>query len=79
MIHSEPVSARGIGLGVRLGEHVATVQPIGVCPMTPHETALVTILLERLNNIDSAPKDPEADTLIRQISRTLPIISCRPC
>lgn len=34
--------------------------------MTPHETALVTILLERLKKVDSAPMDPEAETLIRQ-------------
>jgi hypothetical protein len=34
--------------------------------MTPHETALVTVLLERLKKTDSAPKDPEAETLIRQ-------------
>jgi uncharacterized protein len=34
--------------------------------MAPHETALVTVLLERLKNIDSAPNDPEAETLIRE-------------
>jgi uncharacterized protein len=34
--------------------------------MTPHETALVTILLERLKKTDSPDKDSEAETLIRQ-------------
>ena len=34
--------------------------------MTPHETALVTILLERLKKVDSAPQEPEAEMLIRQ-------------
>jgi hypothetical protein len=34
--------------------------------MTPHETALVTVLLERLEKVDSAPDDPEAETLIRE-------------
>jgi hypothetical protein len=34
--------------------------------MTPHETALVTVLLERLKKTESASKDPEAETLIRQ-------------
>ena len=34
--------------------------------MTPHETALVTILLERLKNVDAVPNDPEAETLIRE-------------
>lgn len=34
--------------------------------MTPHETALVTVLLERLKTIDSAPNDPQAETLIRE-------------
>ena len=29
--------------------------------MTPHETALVTVLLERLKKIDSAPNGPEAE------------------
>ena len=40
--------------------------------MTPHETALVTILLERLKKVDSAPKDPEAETLIRQTTADQP-------
>jgi hypothetical protein len=34
--------------------------------MTPHETALVTVLLERLKNIHSTPDDPEANRLIRE-------------
>jgi hypothetical protein len=34
--------------------------------MTPHETALVTVLLERLKKTESPSKDPEAETLIRQ-------------
>ena len=34
--------------------------------MTPHETALVTMLLERLKKIESTPNDPEAETLIRE-------------
>jgi len=40
--------------------------------MTPHETALVTILLERLKKVDSAPQDPEAETLIRQTTAAQP-------
>lgn len=40
--------------------------------MTPHETALVTILLERLKKVDRAPKDPEAETLIRQTTAEQP-------
>ena len=40
--------------------------------MTPHETALVTVLLERLKNVDSAPKDSEAETLIRQTTADQP-------
>ena len=34
--------------------------------MTLHEPALVTVLLERLKKIDSAPNYPEAETLIRE-------------
>jgi hypothetical protein len=34
--------------------------------MTPHETALVTVLLERLKMTESPLKDPEIETLIRQ-------------
>src|SRR5205823_8308562 len=40
--------------------------------MTPHETALVTILLERLKKTDSPDKDPEAETLIRQTTAEQP-------
>lgn len=40
--------------------------------MTPHETALVTVLLERLKKIDSAPNDPEAETLIRESTADQP-------
>jgi uncharacterized protein len=40
--------------------------------MTPHETALVSILLERLKKIESTPKDPDADTLIRQTTADQP-------
>lgn len=40
--------------------------------MTPHETALVTILLERLKKTDSLDKDPEAETLIRQTTAEQP-------
>ena len=40
--------------------------------MTPHETALVTILLARLKKVDSAPQDPEAEMLIRQITADQP-------
>ena len=40
--------------------------------MTPHETALVTVLLERLRKIDTAPNDPEADTLIRESTADQP-------
>ena len=40
--------------------------------MTPHETALVTVLLERLKKVDSAPNDPEAETLIRESTADQP-------
>jgi hypothetical protein len=40
--------------------------------MTPHETALVTILLERLKKTDSRDKDPEAEALIRQTTSEQP-------
>ena len=40
--------------------------------MTPHETALVTILLERLKKVDSAPQEPEAEMLIRQTTAEQP-------
>ena len=40
--------------------------------MTPHETALVTVLLERLKKIGSAPNDPEAETLIRESTADQP-------
>jgi uncharacterized protein len=34
--------------------------------MTPHETALVTVLVERLKKIDRPDNDPTAEALIRQ-------------
>jgi hypothetical protein len=34
--------------------------------MTPQERDLTTILLDRLNKIEVQPKDPEAETLIRE-------------
>ena len=40
--------------------------------MNPHETALVTVLLERLKKVDSAPDDPEAETLIRESTADQP-------
>ena len=40
--------------------------------MTPQETALVTILLERLKMTDSPDKDPEAETLIRHTTAEQP-------
>ena len=40
--------------------------------MTPHETALITVLLERLKKTDSPAKDPEAETLIRQTTAEQP-------
>ena len=40
--------------------------------MTPHETALVTMLLERLKRTDSPDKDPEAERLIRQTTTKQP-------
>jgi hypothetical protein len=40
--------------------------------MTPHETARVTVLLERLKMADSSNKDPEAETLIRQTTEEQP-------
>jgi len=40
--------------------------------MTPQETALVTILLERLKKVDSAPQDPETEMVIRQTTADQP-------
>jgi uncharacterized protein len=40
--------------------------------MTPHETALVTVLLERLHKVDSAPDDPDAEALIRESTADQP-------
>jgi uncharacterized protein len=40
--------------------------------MTPHEKALVTVLLERLKKTDSPDKDPDAEALIRQITAEQP-------
>jgi hypothetical protein len=40
--------------------------------MTPHETALVTVLLERLKTTESPLKDAEAETLIRQTTAEQP-------
>jgi len=40
--------------------------------MTPHEKALVTVLLEPLKKTDSPDKDPEAETLIRQTTAEQP-------
>ena len=40
--------------------------------MTPHETALVTILLERLKKTDSPDKDTQAEALIRQTTAEQP-------
>ena len=34
--------------------------------MTPAERDLATILLDRLNKIEGQPRDPEAETLIRE-------------
>ena len=34
--------------------------------MTPAERDLTTILLDRLNKIEGQPRDPEAETLIRE-------------
>lgn len=34
--------------------------------MTPQERDVTTILLDRLNKIESQPKDPEAETLVRE-------------
>ena len=34
--------------------------------MTPHQTALVTVLLERLKKINNSPNGPDAETLIRE-------------
>ena len=50
----------------------ATVQQIGNSSMTPHEKALVTVLLERLKKTGSPDKDPEAETLIRQTTAEQP-------
>ena len=36
--------------------------------MTPQERDLITILLNRLNRTEGHPKDPEADTLIREMA-----------
>jgi uncharacterized protein len=40
--------------------------------MTPHETALVTVLLERLKKTDSPDKDPKAEALIREATAEQP-------
>ena len=40
--------------------------------MTPHEKALVTVLLERLKKTDSPDKDPKAEALIRQTTAEQP-------
>jgi len=40
--------------------------------MTPHETALVTTLLERLKKTDSPDKDSEAEALIRHTTAEQP-------
>jgi hypothetical protein len=40
--------------------------------MTPHETALVTILLERLKKTGSPDKDTQAEALIRQTTAEQP-------
>ena len=40
--------------------------------MTPHETALVTTLLERLKKADSPDKDAQAEALIRQTTSEQP-------
>ena len=40
--------------------------------MTPHETALVATLLERLKKTDSPDKDSEAEALIRQTTAEQP-------
>jgi uncharacterized protein len=40
--------------------------------MTPQEKDLLTTLLERLKSTGGQPKDPEADTLIRQAMRDQP-------
>lgn len=40
--------------------------------MTPQEKELLTTLLDRLKNIPRQPKDPEADTLIRQAVNAQP-------
>jgi hypothetical protein len=34
--------------------------------MTPAERDLSTVLLDRLNKIEGQPRDPEAETLIRE-------------
>jgi uncharacterized protein len=67
---SETVSARGVGL-VR-GEQWNNCSTNRSLPMTPHETALVTILLERLKKTDSPDKDSEAEALIRQTTAEQP-------
>jgi uncharacterized protein len=36
--------------------------------MTPQERDLITILLDRLNRTEGHPKDPEAETLIREMA-----------
>lgn len=40
--------------------------------MTPQEKDLITILLDRLNKTESHPKDPEAETLIREMAAGRP-------
>jgi hypothetical protein len=40
--------------------------------MTPAERDLTTILLDRLNKIEGQPRDPEAETLIRETTAVRP-------
>ena len=40
--------------------------------MTPQERDLTTILLDRLNKTEDQPKDPEAETLIRDCLEIIP-------
>jgi hypothetical protein len=40
--------------------------------MTPQETDLTTILLDRLSKTEGQPKDAEAETMIRKTTAELP-------
>jgi hypothetical protein len=51
---------------IRNGRTVEWINPVGGTTMTPDEQHLISSLFERLKKADTAPKDPEAEQLIRE-------------